>query len=141
MNSFVIFLLERVFESCLLSYHFSLHRYEHEDSNYTEAERCYLRLLTIDDDPFFDPSIVHFEYAMLLLHRLQQHDKARMQFELAIAIDPMYCEALLELALLLASHYGCMEDARGYMARVLAINPRLRIARTKMQEWGFAFTC
>ena len=94
--------------------------------------------MNLSNDIELDPSIVHFEYGMMCLYRLQQHDKARMQFELAIAIDPMYCEALLELALLLASHYGCMEDARGYMARVLAINPRLHIARTKMQEWGFA---
>ncbi len=78
---------------------------------------------------------------MFLLNNQGQHDKARVQLELAIAIDPMYCEALLELALLLASHYGCMEDARGYIARVLAINPRLRIARAKMQEWGFAIAC
>ena len=118
-----------------------MHRFEDVDMDFIGAERCYQRLFTLKDDPFFDPSIVHFEYGMLLLHRGHQHDKARVQFELAIDIDPMYCEALLELALLLASHYGCMEDARGYMARVLAINPKLHIARTKMREWGFVDMC
>ncbi len=108
---------------------------EIENSEDWENHRTYY--LEQHNDIELDPSIVHFEYGMMCLYRLQQHDKARMQFGLAIAIDPMYCEALLELALLLASHYGCMEDARGYMTRVLAINPRLRIARTKMQEWGF----
>ncbi len=97
--------------------------YEDIGGDFDTAEHIYKEVIELRNDPFFDHSVMHFEYGMFLQERRRNYVGARDQFMCALRIDASYCEAHYRLGLLFFTRFSDPKTARGHFETVLRINP------------------
>lgn len=105
----------------------------HDDiaNDYDGAQRHY-EIAIMTDDPYYDISIIQFEYGMFFLNKRHNYDEARRHITLATSHDPKYCEAHYRLALLLLEKFFDVEGAERHFRKVQQINPRHVDSRAKL---------